>query len=39
MRQNSSVAQLVYSTELTTEHVSESFGGIAQMLSPNCNIS
>jgi len=26
--------QLVYSTELTTEHVSENFGGIARLLSP-----
>jgi len=26
--------QLIYSTELTTEHVYEYFGGIARLLSP-----
>jgi len=26
--------QLIYSTELTTEHVFENFGGIARLLSP-----
>jgi len=26
--------QLIYSTELTTEHVFENFGGVARLLSP-----
>jgi len=31
--------QLIYSTELTTEHVSENFGGVARLFSPHFAIS
>jgi len=31
---NQGRTQLIYSTEVTTEHVFENFGGVARLLSP-----
>jgi len=33
------LSQLIYLTELTTEHVFENFQGLARLLSPDCGMS